>query len=461
MFIKISLQGKTAKVNADKQTVVSLQMKLQELAGLGVSQIPNEFVYIDPDGDEIVIMNDEDLHAAVEEYKHFKMRTLRLFVRGDDEGRNAALDESSVLMESVAAMNFSDTQSFVNLPSLHASATEVSGIKDLSQRNCTTEQPPREPEPTSLGNPEVQKSLSFKKSEIVDQKPELKESTSTQPTPSQSTPAQSTQTSNLKNIMIVHEGVQCNKCKQNPIVGDRFKSVVRPNFDLCTNCHNLPEFMDDFYIRIPAGVRSQVQNLLSEDKWAKLLSYFWEEDQAEQEMKHGKHEKHVYHHYNYNDHHGQKQYGSYHRYSYNKNYYNHQNAENDRGYYQKNYYSGYRNYQNYNKNWHGGKDHYYHGKSKDELYNKDPILEESKVQFARDTCNPSDQFKKQHGFFKKENSPAFHNTHSFKPHGKLSELFSKFPHENQAALNEFLWANDGCSLHKLVDKYKSLLTAKK
>lgn len=34
----------------------------------------------------------------------------------------------------------------------------------------------------------------------------------------------------------VHEGVSCDGCKMNPIIGIRYKCTVRPNFDLCEYC---------------------------------------------------------------------------------------------------------------------------------------------------------------------------------------------------------------------------------
>merc|ERR1739848_270962 len=34
----------------------------------------------------------------------------------------------------------------------------------------------------------------------------------------------------------VHQGYKCDVCQKNPIVGIRYKSVTRPDWDLCENC---------------------------------------------------------------------------------------------------------------------------------------------------------------------------------------------------------------------------------
>jgi len=41
---------------------------------------------------------------------------------------------------------------------------------------------------------------------------------------------------NSSNNQVVHRGVVCDGCEMSPIVGVRYKSVLRPDYDLCENC---------------------------------------------------------------------------------------------------------------------------------------------------------------------------------------------------------------------------------
>jgi len=50
---------------------------------------------------------------------------------------------------------------------------------------------------------------------------------------------------------VVHASVLCDECQQNPIVGTRFKSISRIDFDLCEKCANLPKYSQELFIRVP------------------------------------------------------------------------------------------------------------------------------------------------------------------------------------------------------------------
>ncbi len=47
----------------------------------------------------------------------------------------------------------------------------------------------------------------------------------------------------------VHAGVSCDKCRMNPIVGIRYKSATKDNFDLCIDCEAMYG-ADDVFLKI-------------------------------------------------------------------------------------------------------------------------------------------------------------------------------------------------------------------
>jgi Zinc finger, ZZ type/PB1 domain len=47
-----------------------------------------------------------------------------------------------------------------------------------------------------------------------------------------------------------HRGVQCDHCRVTPIVGRRYKSVQRLNFDLCGNCINQPQYRHEKFLML-------------------------------------------------------------------------------------------------------------------------------------------------------------------------------------------------------------------
>ena len=47
-----------------------------------------------------------------------------------------------------------------------------------------------------------------------------------------------------------HRGIQCDHCRVSPIVGRRYKSVQRFNFDLCGNCINLPQYRHEKFLML-------------------------------------------------------------------------------------------------------------------------------------------------------------------------------------------------------------------
>ncbi len=45
-----------------------------------------------------------------------------------------------------------------------------------------------------------------------------------------------------------HIGIQCDHCRVSPIIGRRYKSLQRPNFDLCGKCINYPQYLHEKFL---------------------------------------------------------------------------------------------------------------------------------------------------------------------------------------------------------------------
>jgi hypothetical protein len=81
----------------------------------------------------------------------------------------------------------------------------------------------------------------------------------------------------------VHPGVQCDGCGQCPVVGDRFRSEGRPDYDLCGACHSQPgaAAWGPYRRMMPAAVRmpSQRQQPAGSDDGGgvreQLLRWVW------------------------------------------------------------------------------------------------------------------------------------------------------------------------------------------
>ena len=71
----------------------------------------------------------------------------------------------------------------------------------------------------------------------------------------------------------IHVGFICDGCEMNPIVGDRFQSLYRPNFDLCQYCVKRLN-LDEPMIRI----RSPISSGLRGDDWEAMKAIFGKYD---------------------------------------------------------------------------------------------------------------------------------------------------------------------------------------
>jgi len=56
----------------------------------------------------------------------------------------------------------------------------------------------------------------------------------------------------------VHCGVTCDKCDKSPIIGARYKSLEREDYDLCDSCYSHPERMPEQFVRVKSSVIGDV-----------------------------------------------------------------------------------------------------------------------------------------------------------------------------------------------------------
>lgn len=55
-----------------------------------------------------------------------------------------------------------------------------------------------------------------------------------------------TSTTKKVNNVTIHEGIRCDGCKISPVIGDRYKCVICPDFDYCSNCESRNEHNHPF-----------------------------------------------------------------------------------------------------------------------------------------------------------------------------------------------------------------------
>jgi len=56
----------------------------------------------------------------------------------------------------------------------------------------------------------------------------------------------------------VHCGVTCDACNKNPIIGSRFKSLEREDYDLCADCYGHPERLPEQFARVMSSTLGDV-----------------------------------------------------------------------------------------------------------------------------------------------------------------------------------------------------------
>lgn len=72
-----------------------------------------------------------------------------------------------------------------------------------------------------------------------------------------------------------HFGIICNRCSK-PIYGNRFKSLLRDDFDLCTSCVKRPEYTHEWFIVLARDERHD--HSLQPGAYRKIINAFQRRD---------------------------------------------------------------------------------------------------------------------------------------------------------------------------------------
>jgi hypothetical protein len=76
-----------------------------------------------------------------------------------------------------------------------------------------------------------------------------------------------TKESYTSNKEVVHNGISCDECEMESIIGNRFKCSKCPNYDLCETCHSKNvHAMDHIFIRVASAPPRSNQLKTKNDK---------------------------------------------------------------------------------------------------------------------------------------------------------------------------------------------------
>lgn len=76
---------------------------------------------------------------------------------------------------------------------------------------------------------------------------------------------------------IQHMNIVCDECKQTPIIGFRYKSVLLEDFDLCEQCSRMNKYDNHTFIQIRYDSNNERKRLWSPQKWRNITQPFRKE----------------------------------------------------------------------------------------------------------------------------------------------------------------------------------------
>jgi next-to-BRCA1 protein 1 len=195
---------------------------------------PRSFVlkYKDEENDLVTVVSDEDLQEAVLSLGSAEPRVLRLSVVQVDKEESA------------------NSKPFDSLPSdLRKALNDIGLSEDQIKNGVAPEAIAQMMQQAAAHIPQLMQFLPIIMSRFAPP------GRSCGPCPAGPSSGSSSGTS-PSNGMSFHPGVECDACGMHPIVGVRYKSTVRDNFDLCESCKSSPQAADDNnYVALPPPVQ--------------------------------------------------------------------------------------------------------------------------------------------------------------------------------------------------------------
>jgi len=304
MFVKVNHNGKIIKVKSDGLTLAQLKATIREKCEIPANRNFN-LAYTDADGDVITVVSDEDLKVGIDEsLEHSKgqanaVPTLSLLVV--EEG------VSPVINPVVSG----ETNVVGNI--LPATVTQSVEVKQSQERVVGSINTPEamkvEPIPTQpaggVNYPTNQPQQAQTNPSITVQNTGLFQgaTANAQPNPAPSNLFSNATPSNTgsglfsnanagvtttifttppvfpasccppiwSKPVVQHYGITCDSCKCHPIVGVRYKSVTRYNFDLCSGCYKKPQYSNELFLAVP---NTNYNHLVNGSGFNTVINYF-------------------------------------------------------------------------------------------------------------------------------------------------------------------------------------------
>ena len=72
----------------------------------------------------------------------------------------------------------------------------------------------------------------------------------------------------------VHVSISCDSCKVSPIIGNRYKSLTKADFDLCEKCRYKNQYRDVTFIQIPNYSPKEQDQVYSKPSFVPVLQHF-------------------------------------------------------------------------------------------------------------------------------------------------------------------------------------------
>ena len=322
MFIKIKHSDKIIKIKHENQTVADLHKIVQEKCGLTK---PFKIAYLDSEQDHITITSDDDLRMGIEEIKEFttsedgQVPTITIVVIEDEDASPFNTNVSQVLPQNLFNSNQGNQMETEKINAQYhnqAPKPNSNGLFSAGGINYPTQtqtQQPQQAQTSLFGNAQTPNptaqvtNTGLFQGLAPQQQAQRTGGLFSNATPSQptlfSTPlnyashipqptfAQNFYENPANQLFVAyghqnvgfclprpkptttrHTGITCDHCRVSPIIGRRYKSVNRHDFDLCGRCVNYPQYIHMKFLMIQTNNPSDPS--LNIPNFNQVINYF-------------------------------------------------------------------------------------------------------------------------------------------------------------------------------------------